>query len=98
MQDKLSTAQKLLQDTEKKKDDELIKQEKLDEWRDCLNRMSETPDGEEFFKKMIKFLRLYESVDNPNTLFGLNERRKFYLKHVRPYLNRETLQRLEYYK
>ena len=93
----LSTAQRLLQQQEDNLKLEAIKKEEEAEWRECLLRLFNTSDGEWFGKKLVKAGRLFDfdPTINPTSLVVDKIRAEFYLRFVRPYLDEETLNKLE---
>jgi hypothetical protein len=93
----LSTAEKLLQQQQKVLKNEAILKEEEAEWKECLLRLFNTSDGEHFGKKLVKACRLFafdETID-PTSLVVDKIRSEFYLRWIRPYLDEETLNKLE---
>ncbi len=93
----LSVVNKLLAQREsaKAKEKELI--EKQEEWKLVVNRLAATADGEYFFQVMVKYSKLFQ-VDNeynPAILLEDKAKREFYLKHMRPYLDKKLKSKIE---
>lgn len=63
--------------------------EKIEEWKDCLNRLATTPDGQHFFRMMIKACDLFTPVARRDTVKAVEDKQRqdFYLRHCRPYID-----------
>lgn len=74
-----------------------ILEEEIAEFKIVLNRLASSPDGQYFFRKLIRFAGIY-SFDkdiNPAKMMEDRGKRKSYLELVRPYLTFETRIALE---
>ena len=93
----LSTAQKLLEAEAKRTEQEDLLKEEIEQWREVILRLFNTPDGEYFGQKLFKATGLFRVNDdlNPAALLVDKGRAEFYRKYVRPYLDNETLNKLE---
>lgn len=76
--------------------DEVLIERQL-EWKDCLNRLASTGDGQHFLKLMIKHSGVFVPRNVSNTVKMVEDAGKsaFYLKHVRPYLDSSLLAVIE---
>ena len=92
-----STVEKILKQRQDKEQDELINQEELNKWKIALNSIIETPEGKLFFDKYIKFMGLFCDMRgiNAQSMAEINGSRTFYLKHVRPYLDKLNINKVE---
>lgn len=98
MQDRpQSTAEKILQQREEADKETIIQQKEREVWREAVNRIIETPEGELFFSKMVKFIMPFADLRNvnPQTMAEINGSRTFYYKYVRPYLDKTNINKVE---
>lgn len=84
-----SIVDKLIQNEIRRKDRKAQLIEKGEEWKNCINRLAATGDGEYFLKILIKHAGIFGSDEDYNgvTLVKDKARKAFYLDHVRPYLD-----------
>lgn len=63
--------------------------ERIEEWKECVNRLASTPDGQHFLRMMIKFSGLFAPANSRDTVKMVETvgKQAFYLTYVRPYLN-----------
>lgn len=71
--------------------------ENAEEYRVAVNKIFTTPEGEIFYKYLVKFCRVYgyEGMGNTVKMVEDNGRRAVFLEAVRPFLNKETRVKLE---
>lgn len=71
--------------------------ERIEEWKDSLNRLASTADGQHFLKMMIKHGGIFTPRNTSNTVKMVEDAGKsaFYLKYVRPYLDAAHRQEIE---
>lgn len=92
-----STVEKLLKQAEQADKDNVVKEQEVQQWREALNRIAESADGQLLFDKMLKYMYLFSPLDgiNPQSNIEINGRRSFYLKHIRPYLTNSNKTKVE---
>lgn len=71
--------------------------ERIEDWKETLNRLASSPDGQTFFKMMLKASNLFSPVAGKDTVQAVvdKQRQDFYLRHVRPYLDRSVRGEIE---
>ncbi len=77
---------------ERKEQDEAVI-EKAEEWKECVNRILSTPDGQLLARYLIKYCGLFKA-DNANNQIQLienNSKRKLWLDLFQPYINKSIL-------
>lgn len=93
-----STVDKLLENRKKRAEQEAIVIENEKEYAKALNGVACTPNGKLVLRTLIKAGGVF-SVSSPVdmvTLIRNNERRNVYLQFIRPYLDPDVKQFLEY--
>lgn len=63
--------------------------ERIEEWKEVLNRLASSPDGQHFLRMMIKFSGLYtlKKGVGAERLLLTEGKQAFYLEYVYPYLD-----------
>lgn len=63
--------------------------ERIEEWHEMLNRLAASPDGQLFFKMMLKANNLFTPGTSRDTVRAVEDKQRqdFYLRHVRPYID-----------
>lgn len=71
--------------------------ERIEEWKDCLNRLVKIPDAQHFFRHLIKHAEIFKTPDTRNTVKMVENagKKAFYLDYVRPYLTDELRKAIE---
>ena len=92
-----STAERIIAAREQAEKDNIVKQDEINTWKEALNRIAETPEGELLFCKMVKFMALFKDLRgiNPQTTCEINGMRAFYLNFIRPHLEQHNIQKVE---
>lgn len=85
---------------QRRKDEEEKKQKIIEneqEYRDVVNRIFTSEDGQIFYKYMLKFCRVhtYDQTGNALNIVKDDARRAVFLEAIRAYLNKETRVKLE---
>lgn len=72
----------------KRREQEELIIERVEDWKECLNRIAGSKDGQHFFKMMIKACNLFAPGTSRDTVRAVEDKQRqdFYLRHVRPYL------------
>jgi len=93
-----SMVDKLLQDKKKRAEQEVIVIENAQEYAKALNGVACTPNGKLVLRTIIKAGGVFipSSPVDVSTLIRNNERRNVYLQFIRPYLDSDVKQALEY--
>ena len=78
-----------------RKEQEEFKIEELKQWKDCINGLAATPNGKLFLTSMIQFSQHFNGNAPIKDAAECKVRLAFYLKWVRPYLNRELRKEVE---
>lgn len=93
-----SIVDKVLQDREKRAEQEAIVIENAQEYAKALNGVACTPNGKLVLRTLIKAGGIFtpSSPVDVSTLIRNNERRNVYLQFIRPYLDPDVRQVLEY--
>lgn len=88
----LSTVERLIQQQAEKRKQQDIVIEREKEWKDVVNRLFSTDDGRYFAKYLLKDMRLFTADEHVNPAQEIEDRgrRRFYLKYIRPYLDRDV--------
>lgn len=71
--------------------------EELEQWKQCVNAVAASAQGQVFLKNMIKASGLHEPSDYRNTMrmVDVGLKSAFYLKWVRPFLNHDLRSSIE---
>ncbi len=85
-------AEKMTRKLSARKDLEEFNLEKEEEWKDAVNRLVGTPDGEYFIRTMVRFSALHapKRGQGAERLLKIEGAQAFYLEIVRPFLEREA--------
>jgi hypothetical protein len=64
--------------------------EKIEEWQEVLNRLASSPDGQIFLKMMLRANNLFTPGTSRDTVKAVEDKQRqdFYLRHVRPYIDK----------
>lgn len=83
------------QSERKKQEEQII--ERMEEWKEAINRMFETNEGRMFAKYWLKSMGLFrmDSTLNPAQEIENRGMKAFYLRHVRPSLDRKIIMEIE---
>lgn len=95
--DTSSSIDKLAEAKENRKKQEALLAEEVHQYREVLNRLFASPDGQFFLKKLIKYCGVYsfDNSINPTKDVKDAERRKVYLELIRPYLDKTILMEIQ---
>ena len=76
---------------------EAIAKESEEDYKNALNGMAATPNGQFVLKQLIRYCGVFahDDVLNPAKLVEDRGKRSVYLKLIRPYLDKQTLIELE---
>ena len=93
----MSTAERILVNRELAEKENIVKQQEINAWKAAINTIAETPEGELMFSKMVKFMMLFKDLRgiNPQIMSEINGSRVFYLNYIRPYLEKQNIQKVE---
>lgn len=72
--------------------------ERIEDWKKAVNRLASSPDGKLFFGYLIKSCNLHTPQPNArDTVQAVvdKQRQDFYLRHVRPYLDKSIRAEIE---
>lgn len=63
--------------------------ERIEEWKEMLNRLASSPDGQMFLKLMLRANNLFTPGTSRDTVRAVEDKQRqdFYLRHVRPYID-----------
>lgn len=63
--------------------------ERIEEWKEMLNRLAASQDGQVFFKMMLRANNLFTPGTSRDTVRAVEDKQRqdFYLRHVRPYID-----------
>ena len=88
--DTSSSIDKIAEAREKKKQQEALLAEEVADYKEALNRLFSTPDGQYFLKKLIKYcgVNSFDNSLNPIKDVKDAERRKVYYELIHPYLDK----------
>lgn len=93
-----SRIEKALNDLDKRKaDDELLIEKIEEEWIPAVRGMASTPNGQVFLRMMVKASGLFTPGTVRDTHASVDQKAKadFYLRHVRPYLDKSIRSEIE---
>lgn len=92
-----SRIEELLSNFDKRKAGEELVIEQIEEWKAALNGMAGTPNGQIFLRVMIKASGLFTPGSSGQTVRSVEEKNRadFYLRHVRPYLDKAHRSEIE---
>lgn len=90
-------ADKLLEAARQRKEDREFQVGELKQWKDCVNGVGSTPNGQLFLKSMIQYAGNLRppTLSNPQKMLVNNIKAAFYLECVRPYLNPDIRKEVE---
>lgn len=93
----LSQVDKLIKASQERKDQQEFQITELEKWKDCVNGLASTPNGQLFLKSMLQFSGIYEPASVRDTMKCVDAGIKaaFYMKWVRPYLNQDLRKEIE---
>lgn len=66
--------------------------ERIEDWKVMLNRVASSADGQLFFKMMLRANNLFTPGVSRDTVRAVEDKQRqdFYLRHVRPYLDKSV--------
>lgn len=93
----VTQADKLMEAARARKEHREFQITELEAWKECVNGMAATPNGQLFLKSMIQHAGNLSppQLNNPQQMVMNNIKAAFYLSWVRPYLNPELRKELE---
>lgn len=93
-----SRIEKALNDIDaRKQSDETIIEKIEEEWIPAVRSMASTPNGQIFLRMMVKASGLFTPGTVRDTIASVDQKSKqdFYLRHVRPYLDKDIRAEIE---
>ena len=77
----------------------LIQKEDEEEYKKALNQFAATREGRYLFSRWLRYIGIFHSDDqiNPAQLIVDKGKRDFYLKMIRPYLDKKNRKDIESY-
>lgn len=95
--DPKTTAEKLRAERDQLKKSAKIALENVEDYRMAVNGMAATPNGELFFKTLIKACGVFDPKHSTDALALIedNAKRNVYLEFIRPFLEPEIRKELE---
>lgn len=92
-----SQSQELLERVLKRKDAGDFRIKELQQWKDCVNAVAATANGQLLLKSMLEYsgIMLPPDIANANKMVTNTLKGSFYLTWIRPYLDVETRREIE---